>query len=300
MKTFVNTGLGETWKEKGEAPEWRRLYDLRETYRTGPCPRGVLLLTAGVDVQHDRIVWEVVGWGRENESWSIDRGVLPGDTSNLTQKGPWRALEALLDRDYPHEAGSALRIRLMAVDSGYQTQTVYNWVRKKDPGRVVAVKGVDSADVLINSGSKVDVSLSGKRVGFVRLYLVGRAAGLAELYGWLKLDLPTDEERADGAQTPPGYCHFPQYGEQFFKELTAVQLVTRKDHHGFPTRSWELMPGRQDDFLAARRYARAAACLGGLDRLREPDWLALEQSLGDQAPPAPRPRRVVQSSYLSR
>ena len=27
MKTFVNTSLGETWMESGEAPDWRRLYD---------------------------------------------------------------------------------------------------------------------------------------------------------------------------------------------------------------------------------------------------------------------------------
>lgn len=288
LKTYVNTVLGETWKERGEAPEWRRLYDRRELYVIGACPEGVLFLTAGVDVQHDRIVWEIVGWGRDKESWSIDSGVIPGDTSNLTPKGPWRQLEALLDRDYPTDGGPALRIRLMAVDSGDQTQTVYNWVRTKDPGRVIAVKGVDSADVLINSGSKVDVSMRGKRVGWVRLYLVGKEAALTELYGWLKLDLPTEEERAEGATVPPGYCHFPQYGEQFFKELTAVQLVTRKNPRGFPIRSWELIPGRTDDFLAARRYARAAACLAGLDRMRESDWATLEQRLGIERP-TPKP-----------
>lgn len=280
LKTVVNTVLGETWKEKGEAPDWRRLYDRRAAYAVGTCPRGVLFLTAGVDVQHDRLAYEVVGWGRGKESWSVDSGVIPGDTSNLTQKGPWPQLDALLDRTFPHEGGSELRIRMLAVDSGDQTQTVYNWVRTKDAGRVIAVKGVDSADVLINSGSKVDVSSSGKRVGWVRLYLVGKAMATSEFYGWLKLQLPTDDERGDGALTPPGYCHWPQYGEQYFKELTALQLITHKNAKGFPVRSWELIPGRADDFLAARRYARAAAALGGLDRLRESDWSALERQVG--------------------
>jgi hypothetical protein len=37
-------------------------------------PAGVLFLTAGVDVQKDRLVYEVVGWGRDKRSWSIDAG----------------------------------------------------------------------------------------------------------------------------------------------------------------------------------------------------------------------------------
>ena len=45
-----------------------------------------------------------------------------------------------------------------------------------------------------------------------------------ELYRWLKLERPTAES---GEPNPPGYCHFPQYGEEYFKQLTAEQLVTR-------------------------------------------------------------------------
>jgi phage terminase large subunit GpA-like protein len=64
LKTFVNTVLGETWQERGDAPDWERLYNRRENYEIGTVPEGVRFLTAGVDVQKDRFVYEVVGWAR--------------------------------------------------------------------------------------------------------------------------------------------------------------------------------------------------------------------------------------------
>ncbi len=40
MKTFVNTSLGETWMESGEAPDWQRLQGLKEQWRAGTVPAG--------------------------------------------------------------------------------------------------------------------------------------------------------------------------------------------------------------------------------------------------------------------
>ncbi|WP_419636776.1 terminase gpA endonuclease subunit, partial [Thiolapillus sp.] len=40
-------------------------------------------LTAGVDVQRDRLECEVVAWGRDKISWSVDYQVLDGDTAQL-------------------------------------------------------------------------------------------------------------------------------------------------------------------------------------------------------------------------
>jgi phage terminase large subunit GpA-like protein len=135
LKTFINTWLGETWQAKGEAPDWERLYERRERYAPGTCPRGVLFLTAGVDVQPNRLVYEVVGWGRDKESWSIAAEVFPGDTSDLSPAGPWTHIDALLDRTFRHEFGPELRIRMLSIDSGDQTQVVYNYVRNEARAR---------------------------------------------------------------------------------------------------------------------------------------------------------------------
>lgn len=63
LQVFVNTVLGETWTLMGEAPDWKRLYDRREDYKLGTVPRGGFFLTAGADVQRDRIEVEVVACG---------------------------------------------------------------------------------------------------------------------------------------------------------------------------------------------------------------------------------------------
>ena len=72
MKGFVNTVLGEAYEEEYDAPEWERLYERREKYSMGTVPEGGLFLTAGVDVQKDRLECEIVAWGRNKESWSVD------------------------------------------------------------------------------------------------------------------------------------------------------------------------------------------------------------------------------------
>ncbi|KKL54147.1 hypothetical protein LCGC14_2268310, partial [marine sediment metagenome] len=83
LRTFVNTVLGETWQERGEAPDYQRLYERRETYPIGEVPAAVDFLTAGVDVQKDRLVYEVVGWEiGSKRSHSVDAGILYGDTAD--------------------------------------------------------------------------------------------------------------------------------------------------------------------------------------------------------------------------
>jgi phage terminase large subunit GpA-like protein len=127
MKGFVNTVLGLPFEEEAEAPEWQRLYERRETYRIGIVPGRGLFLTAGVDVQKDRIEVEVVAWGRGKESWSVDYRVIEGDTA---RPDVWQKLDDVLARDWPHVSGQTLPIRVTCVDAGYATQDVYAWVRQ--------------------------------------------------------------------------------------------------------------------------------------------------------------------------
>jgi phage terminase large subunit GpA-like protein len=68
---------------------------------------------------------------------------------------------------------------------------------------------------------------------------------------------------------PGGWCHFPQYGEDYFKQLTAEHLVLVKDRKGFSHYEWQLLPGRENHYLDCRVMARAAAYVAGLDRLTQ-------------------------------
>jgi phage terminase large subunit GpA-like protein len=236
-----------------------------------------------------------VAWGRGKESWSIDYGVLPGNTADLTEAGPWGQLDALLARSFPHDDGGELAVRMLAVDSGYNTSEVYAWARKYAMSRVIAVKGQDSGGALIGAPSPIEINLRGRRP--IRGYKVWPVVGSiakSELYGFLRLDAPLE-----GEPCPPGWCHFPEYDDDYFRQLTAEQLFPKRNRRGFTVMTWALIPGRENHVLDARVYARAAATLIGLDRFRESDWTALEASLGPagEAPPPQRPRR---ESWLRR
>jgi phage terminase large subunit GpA-like protein len=290
LRTFVNTWLGETWKEKGEAPDWQRLYQRREAYGIGTVPAGSLLLTCGVDVQKNRFVYEVVSWGAGKRSWSVDAGVIPADTSNEAE---WAKLNELLGRTYPGPDGVLSVIGMLAVDAGYNTSMVYAWARQHPLSRVIAVKGVGGAKALIGSPSKVDVTISGRRVGY-RVWPVGADIAKSELYGWLALQPPKN-----GEPYPAGFCHFPEHEEEFFKQITAEHFVKRVDARNFAHYEWQIQKGRENHWLDCRVYARAAASLKGLDRMKPPALpvaaaraaaQADEPEARPAAPTAPRPK----------
>ena len=161
MKTFINTSLGEVFEIRGEAPEWERIYNRREEYPIGAVPEGGLFLTAGADVQRDRIEVEVIAWGRRRESWSIDYRVLQGDTAKTDV---WNKLSAMLEERFPHtETGAGMMIDRMAVDSGYATQQVYAWSRTAPLGRVMPIKGVDKSRFPIQGPSDVEVKIGQRK-----------------------------------------------------------------------------------------------------------------------------------------
>jgi phage terminase large subunit GpA-like protein len=281
FRVFINTVLGEVWTSKGEAPAWEALQRRRETYPIGTVPKGALFLTAGVDVQKDRVVYEVVGWGRGKRSWSVDYGEIAGDTADL-DNGPWSQVDEMLARTFKHESGLTMPIRMLAVDSGYNTHAVYDWAKKYPMNRVLAVKGVEGSGVLIGTPTKVEITDRGRKLRRGgQVWPVSVSVAKSELYGWLRLEPP-----ADGVEPPPGFCHFPQYGDEYFKQLTAEQLVAHKTRKGFIKLEWQLIPGRQNHALDCRIYARAAAALAGIDRFTESDWATREKMLG-VIPPAP-------------
>lgn len=291
---FYNTILGETYEQESDAPEWQRLYEQREHYKIGTVPMGGLFLTAGADIQKDRIECEVVAWGRQKQSWSVDYFVLDGDTARTEV---WHKLEDVLLRDYPHESGITMPLRVMCVDSGYATQDVYGFVRQfsqavwggagaraSQPRTAVAVKGQSRDTAMILSTSKADTKKKGLKV-----WNVSGPVIKTELYRWLKMQ----RTGADASQF--GRCHFPEYGEEYFKQLTAERQVVRVTN-GYPKPVWEKDPARRNEALDCRVYARAAAAIYGLDRMSERGWQELEALIpaAEGRKPAKKAPRFIQ------
>lgn len=273
LRTFVNTSLAENWQDKGEAPADELLYERarRERYGRGTVPMAGLLLTAGVDVQKTYLQVEIVAWGRGKESWSIDYRIIDG---NPQQPLVWDHLAELLNETFPHECGLEMPISKMAVDSSYATNDVYTWVRSSGE-RAIAVDGRQNGSVPVSHPSTVDVTIRGRKISNgLKIWPVATGLLKSELYGWLMLSSPADEDLDKGECYPPGFCHFPPYNAEFFQQLTAERLVTRFVK-GYPRPEWQKTRER-NEALDCRVYARAAAYIMGLDRFRGSQWEAME------------------------
>lgn len=275
LKAFYNTRMAQTWKELGEQPDWNRLYERRETYCVKLLPVGGLMITCGIDVQKDGIFYEYVVWGRRKENWSLESGYIAGDIETDEMRD---VIHGLADRVWQSSTGVNMPTERTCVDSGYKTQRVYAIVREYMSERMVAVKGEKEGNLstILGTPTPVDVNIDGVRHSRgLMLWKVGSGVTKEQIYAWLNLKKPTDSELKAGKLFPSGYCHFPEYDEEFFKQITAEQYVRTENKRGFVKYEWDKV--RKDNhFLDCRVYARAGAAMLQIDRMLESDWQARE------------------------
>ena len=281
LKTFWNTILGEAYDEAGESIEPHFLKARVEPWRMGAAvPAKCLLLTAGVDVHHNRLEAYTWGWGRDLESWLIDRHVIFGSPALETT---WQAIEDLLAKGYPHAGGNSVRITAMAIDAsdGVTTHFVRVFARKwSHTRRVVAVKGQAVAGkAVIGRPSKQDVNHRGEIIkGGVEIWQYGADTAKGALYARLKLEPPKVGEAIDWPAVQaggiPGYVHLPGgLPDEFFDQLTAEKRVTRY-LRGQPRVEWVLEKGRRNEALDCAGMADAAAEYAGRARI---NWDVMER-----------------------
>lgn len=205
MKTFRNTILAQTWKEKIEKLEHHSLYERRESYEAD-VPRGGLFLTAAVDVQDNRLEAKIKAWGIGEESWSVAYRIFSGSPS---LPAVWMQLTEWLQGTYRHESGMAMRVEVVGVDTGgHHTKEAYLFVEKYR-GEIFALKGSSEpgAPPIPKREPKKHRSYR------LRLYLLGTIALKDTIFGRLKLTEPG-----------PGYLHFPRrdgYDQEYFEGLTS-------------------------------------------------------------------------------
>jgi phage terminase large subunit GpA-like protein len=236
LKTFVNTFLGETWEDAGEGVDDYAVAQRKEDYEG--IPDEVVLLTAGADVQDDRVEVEIVGWGAGEESWQIDYHVIYGDPST-TQL--WHKVDEVLLATYEHPCGEPMLVRATCIDTGgHHTRAVYNYAKTRAGHRVFAIKGVGG------EGKPIVGRPSKNNIGRVPLYPIGVDTAKEVHYSRLKMD-----------EAGPGYCHFPaKRDDEYFKQLTAEKQMIRY-HKGFPSRVW-VKTRTRNEALDVRVYAIAA------------------------------------------
>lgn len=277
LKTWVNTTLGEVWEEKSEGVELEQVTRLREEY-SHEIPIGVETLTFGADVQGDRIELEILGVGQENETWSIDYIILPGDT---TKKEVWMDLSATVNQKFMQANGLPISISSGVIDSGFNTQYVYDFVRSErnmniHPGKGLAGKGLPVVEDQIKRLRRL-------KSGIISPQMIGVDGAKYIVYSNLQTEKPG-----------PGYCHFPNhYDDEYFLQLTAERMMKKK-HRGFEQVEWVKIRPR-NEALDCRVYAYAAYLL--LPAKRKPSNKDNQAQNVPTNTARPLPRR---GGYLSR
>jgi len=245
LRVFLNTTLAESWEDTGERVDDFAVAERAEEY--GPkLDRNILVLSCGVDVQDDRLELEVVGWGKEEESWSVDYRTLYGDPSTPQL---WQDLDNILSGKYETEDGRELQIRSTCIDSGgHYTQAVYNYVRPREGKRIFAIKGAAGESRPIVSRP------TRNNIGKIRLFTLGVDNIKELIFSRLKITI-------EG----PGYCHFPNdRPDEYFKQLAASEKIVTKFHKGFPRREFVKTRPR-NEALDCRVYAIGALAILNLN-----------------------------------
>lgn len=137
LRAWWNLVLAEPWEERTDQVE-PEVLEARKADYGAEVPDGVGVLTAFVDVQHNRLELQVQGWGLREETWVIRHLRIYGDPE---RDEVWERLEGLRTATWTHASGRKLRIRVMGVDASYQTRQVFKYVKGKEAQGVYAFDG---------------------------------------------------------------------------------------------------------------------------------------------------------------
>lgn len=245
-QTFYNTQLGVKYRRRaGKEIKPDILRSRREVY-TADVPDGVAVLSVGADTQPDRLEAEVVGWGRDEESWSIDYEVFMGDPN---QPEVWEKFDEYLQKRWLRADGRPFVVEAACVDSGgHNTQAVYDFCKARTGRKIWAIKGASE----VHGRSPIWPVRRIKRSKNYRPVLIGTNAAKDIVNASLLVAAPG-----------PKYCHFPADREtEWFDQITG-EIQKTKVRNGKRSLIWVGLPGRRNEALDTRVYALAA--LKGLE-----------------------------------
>jgi phage terminase large subunit GpA-like protein len=238
LKVFLNTRLAETWEERAESIEPDAIFARRESY-AAEVPDGVGILVAAVDVQADRLEYQVKGYGAGEESWLISWGQVIMEPAAPAKA--WLELDQLLQQDWEHAGGRKVRIECVAVDSGFKADDVYRFCKARASRRVFAVKGSPE------TGKPLVGRPTSNNAFRARLYLLCTDTGKETVHARLRIASP-------GA----GYMHLPaEIDREYVDQLTAEKVIRKFVKGRAPQRQW-VKTRERNEALDLEVYSLAA------------------------------------------
>jgi phage terminase large subunit GpA-like protein len=212
----------------------------------GVVPEGVAVLTAGLDVQQDCVVLELVGWGHHEESWSIAYEVFEGDPGS---DALWDQVDAYLLQRFHRDDGRPFAIEAACIDTGgHHTQKVYAFCKARLGRKIWGIKGESAQKGARNPVWPTKRPTPAHKASY-RPIILGVNSAKDVIRNRLALEEPG-----------PGFMHVPATRDLgWYQQLTAERLITVKSGVS-RYRVWEPIPGRRNEALDCRVYAYGALC----------------------------------------
>ena len=265
MKSWINNAVGEAYAPISQGLAAKDLVEKRLNYTERLVPRGVIGLTCGIDVQHNRFALVVRGWGRNNCSWGILWTELFGDSQKCVLDGSnaiWGKLADFITQDWQHENGKTLRITRTNIDcgDGSTAELVYRFVQTMQARGydVQAVKGwsdrgdgevrPDNKEIYTDPHEMLDpkdhqaLQSLAASMG-VTVYMMGSYRAHTEILRRYNLT---------GALDRYYHCEFsyPNYEDQ---------ILGCRSTYGVGARSFKLIPGKRKEAIDCEKMALHAA-----------------------------------------
>lgn len=235
LQTFVNTILGQGWRNDGEELDETGMAARAERFGLDLIPAEVLVLTVGCDVQHDRLELTYCGWTDSGCALILGHRVIWGP---YDAEETWAALDELLQERFPHQLGGRMAIDAAAVDAGDGTSMhrVTAFCTPRTRRKVLAIKGAPGNRPMIERAG------STTKTG-ARLWIVGVDTVKGQLF----------------ARFPrPALMRFSDTLPAVWFEQAASERAVVRYARGQPVRSFIRIPGRRAEALDCTVYAFAA------------------------------------------
>lgn len=243
LMVFYNTSLGRSWElreDKEYSEKWKKVMSRARQYEA-EVPNGVVLLTAGIDVQPDRFEIEVVGWGEGKTSYGIEYKIIKGDPDQIEI---WQKLETYLKKKFLDKQKRELSITFSCIDTGgHNTHATYAWLKRTN----LSIRGIKG-----KGGEYLPIihTVSKENKGGISLVTIGVDALKDSFFNLI-----------DVQEGEKGYCYFPLgngYSEEYFKSLISEKKILKYNPQTGTKKLQYFKIRARNEGLDIRNYARAA------------------------------------------
>lgn len=304
--TYFNLICGEPFEGERKQQDGTEIMKLAEPgVMLGIVPDGGMILTAGVDLQHDRAEIQVVAHGRGQHARVVDYLVVDCDPS---RPDGYDDLDAALQRTWVKRNGRSLHISSVAIDGGNWTEMAAQYVKGKvsssGQSRVVAVgnefrrqamylvrgRSEKKSERAVYRPSKTEVNHRDRTVArSVGVWGVGTSVLKHIIFGWLSSALAAKakaDAAGDAEDLAARMLRFPGGRGELWDPIRpdpgalspAYYAGLTCEYFDLDAEAWIKPAGARNEPLDTLVYALWAALAPAvkIDTLREPQWAALE------------------------